>query len=102
MMREWLVLPDVGTLTPDQVFAAGALTVVLVIRWVKPAETVDKAEAPPSDLAAEAIDPICGMSVTIAGARHRSEAGGRTTYFCCAHCQETFEQNPARYLVSGA
>ena len=38
------------------------------------------------------IDPICGMTVEIATARHRSEAGGRTTYFCCAGCKATFEQ----------
>lgn len=38
----------------------------------------------------EAIDPICGMTVAIAGARHRAEAGGRAYYFCCAGCRTKF------------
>jgi len=85
---------DLGAVTPAEI-------AISILAELVQHHRGDKAEAPP-DLPAEAIDPICGMSVTIAGARHRSEAGGRTTYFCCAHCQETFEQNPARYLVSGA
>ena len=44
------------------------------------------------------IDPICGMTVDIATARYHSQAEGRTTYFCCLHCKETFEQDPPRYL----
>jgi hypothetical protein len=31
----------------------------------------------------EAIDPICGMTVEIATARHRSEAGGRDVFLLC-------------------
>ena len=53
----------------------------------------DKGEPEPSATVevTEATDPICGMSVTIATARHRSDVGGRITYFCCAHCKETFD-----------
>jgi xanthine dehydrogenase accessory factor len=39
----------------------------------------------------EAVDPVCGMTVRVAGARHRLERGGQTYYFCCAGCQTTFE-----------
>ena len=45
--------------------------------------------APPAR--AEAIDPVCGMTVQVAGARHRLERGGETYYFCCAGCRERFE-----------
>jgi len=45
--------------------------------------------APPAQ--AEAIDPVCGMAVQVAGARHRLERGGQTYYFCCAGCLTTFE-----------
>lgn len=40
---------------------------------------------------AEAIDPICGMTVDIATARHTSERDGQTYYFCCAGCKRQFE-----------
>ena len=48
--------------------------------------------------AATAIDPICGMSVTIEGAEHVSEYRGQKYYFCCGGCQHTFEQAPQDYL----
>lgn len=40
---------------------------------------------------AEAVDPVCGMTVQVAGARHRLERDGETFYFCCAGCRTTFE-----------
>jgi len=40
---------------------------------------------------AEAIDPICGMTVDIATARYSSERNGQTFYFCSAGCQSSFE-----------
>jgi Cu+-exporting ATPase len=50
----------------------------------------------------EAIDPVCGMSVTVAGARHTAEVSGTGYYFCCAGCRTRFLAEPARYLSSGA
>ncbi|MGZ5494010.1 MAG: YHS domain-containing protein, partial [Thermoanaerobaculia bacterium] len=41
----------------------------------------------------EAIDPICNMTVTIAGAKFTTEYEGRHYYFCCAHCLRTFEKS---------
>jgi xanthine dehydrogenase accessory factor len=46
--------------------------------------------APPER--AEAIDPICGMTVDIATARHTSVRDGVTYYFCCVGCKTTFEK----------
>jgi xanthine dehydrogenase accessory factor len=51
---------------------------------------------------AEAIDPICGMTVIIAKARHTAEHGGRTWYFCCGGCREKFLADPGRYAMEGA
>ena len=39
----------------------------------------------------EAVDPVCGMTVQVAGARHRLERDGTTYYFCCAGCLTSFE-----------
>ncbi len=46
-----------------------------------------------------ARDPVCGMEVDLRTARHRAEWGGRTLYFCCAHCRQAFLANPAAYSV---
>ena len=51
-----------------------------------------------ADEPAEAIDPICGMSVTIDGAEHTYEYNGQTYYFCCGGCKENFAADPAQYL----
>jgi xanthine dehydrogenase accessory factor len=40
----------------------------------------------------EAVDPICGMKVAVAGARHVAELEGKTYYFCCAGCRTRFLQ----------
>lgn len=46
-----------------------------------------------------ALDPVCGMIVEIATARHRSTYDGREFYFCCPACKRLFERNPQEYLV---
>ena len=47
---------------------------------------------------ANAIDPVCGMTVDTANAAARSkDANGNTVYFCSVECQRTFEANPERY-----
>jgi P-type Cu+ transporter len=45
-----------------------------------------------------AKDPVCGMSVDPATAKHRAEHGGATFYFCSAGCRGKFVADPARYL----
>jgi Cu+-exporting ATPase len=47
---------------------------------------------------ATAIDPVCGMTVTKAGATHTHAHGGNTYYFCSPRCREKFIADPSRYL----
>jgi len=47
---------------------------------------------------AAAIDPVCGMTVDPATAKHRAEHRGEAYYFCAARCRERFEADPERYL----
>jgi xanthine dehydrogenase accessory factor len=47
----------------------------------------------PISAASEAIDPICGMTVATANAKYKSEFDGRTIYFCCLRCKETFDRS---------
>src|SRR5690606_34606296 len=48
--------------------------------------------------AAQAIDPVCGMSVTIEGAKHVTEHDGTTYYFCCDGCRTRFLADPDTHL----
>jgi len=43
-------------------------------------------------------DPVCGMTVNPANAKHRFERGGKTHYFCSAGCVEKFKADPEKYL----
>lgn len=88
---------DLGAVTPVEI----AISILAEIVQHHRSDKTVEAEAP-SDTATptEAIDPICGMSVEIASARYRSDVAGRTTYFCCLHCKETFDGDPGRYLAA--
>jgi P-type Cu+ transporter len=48
--------------------------------------------------AGTAIDPVCGMTVDVATAKHKHEHGGQTWYFCNPRCLEKFAANPQQYL----
>lgn len=50
----------------------------------------------------EEIDPVCGMTVDVATARHRSVHEGTTHYFCSAGCLKRFEQDPAQFIAARA
>ncbi|MFZ0808850.1 MAG: heavy metal translocating P-type ATPase [Candidatus Sulfotelmatobacter sp.] len=43
-------------------------------------------------------DPVCGMNVNPATAKHPYEYAGKKYYFCCAGCVEKFKTDPQRYL----
>ena len=47
---------------------------------------------------AEALDPVCGMTVTADASARPLEHAGVTYYFCCAGCRRTFEENPDAYV----
>ena len=49
--------------------------------------------------AALVTDPVCGMAVDPATAKHQLVAKGQTYYFCSAGCKAKFEADPARYLA---
>jgi len=49
--------------------------------------------------AEQAIDPVCGMTVGVATARHQAEHQGRTFYFCGSGCREKFVLQADRYAA---
>lgn len=48
------------------------------------------------------VNPVCGMQVEIATAKHVVEYQGERVYFCCDCCKAEFEREPARYLAGAA
>jgi len=48
---------------------------------------------------AEAIDPVCGMTVQIEGAEFATAYNDQTYYFCCDGCKTAFEQDPEQYIA---
>jgi xanthine dehydrogenase accessory factor len=67
------------------------------LAWLPAPEAATQPEA----ALATAIDPICGMSVEIAGAKHTYEYQGTTYYFCCPGCKTTFRRAPEQYVGAG-
>jgi Cu+-exporting ATPase len=49
-----------------------------------------------------AHDPVCGMTVDPATAKHRAEHAGDSYFFCSTRCREKFTAEPARYLTPAA
>ncbi len=47
-------------------------------------------------------DPVCGMTVDPATAKHKAEHAGQTFYFCSASCKTKFEADPGKYLSNEA
>jgi Cu+-exporting ATPase len=51
-----------------------------------------------TDEAAPATDPVCGMTVDPATARHRFTYKGRDYFFCGGRCRERFAAEPEKFL----
>ena len=43
-------------------------------------------------------DPVCGMHIDPATAKHQAQFDGQTYYFCCGGCKAKFVANPDQYL----
>ena len=63
----------------------------------RPAAAVAVAAPAPSGTG-DAVDPVCGMTVTPGPSAYRLTHGGASYYFCCAGCRQKFEKDPLAYL----
>lgn len=84
---------DLGARTPPQV-AVSILAEIVQMQASQPLEVASPPVASPT-----AVDPVCGMAVTVATARHMAEVEGVTYYFCCATCRARFLQEPHAHLA---
>jgi xanthine dehydrogenase accessory factor len=89
---------NIGATTPEEI-ALSILAEIVELRREEPLAQVSQGSSEPTAVGhpTEAIDPICGMTVTIANASHTAEHGGRTWYFCCGGCRERFLAAPDQY-----
>jgi xanthine dehydrogenase accessory factor len=92
----------IGATTPEEI-ALSILAEIVQVRRAAAAEAKHggDAESTESGAAATAVDPICGMTVDVAGARHVADWQGTSFYFCCGGCRERFLAEPARRAAAG-
>ena len=92
---------DIGARSPEEIaLSVMAQIVELRRRGAGKAEAPER--APVAAQPGEAIDPICGMTVAVAGATHVADFAGRSYYFCCGGCRTKFLADPARYAAAAA
>jgi xanthine dehydrogenase accessory factor len=95
---------DIGARAPEEVALSILAEIVKVRRAAMeamdskaPAARADDPKGSSHKAALEARDPVCGMTVVIATAKHKAERSGHTYYFCCGGCRERFVSAPDRY-----
>ncbi|HVB72246.1 MAG TPA: XdhC family protein [Ktedonobacteraceae bacterium] len=97
---------DIGAVTPAEI-AASILAELVQTRHQDQQRAMPQA-VPQQEQAQDAqteqdsntaVDPVCGMMVEIATARHHFIMDGQDFYFCCPACKRLFERNPQEYLV---
>jgi xanthine dehydrogenase accessory factor len=90
---------DIGAVTPDEI--AVSILAEVIQHHRSPKAAAHEPEPGPDAVAATgATDPICGMTVDVATARHRSDALGRIVYFCCRPCKDTFDRDPEAHRAA--
>ena len=96
--------PDAGAKTPDEIALVAIVGVLGLLRGrvaptagVRPSSpaAIEKASAAPGQF----INPVCGMTISMADAKHVEAFEGVNYYFCCDGCTTTFRQDPAKYAA---
>lgn len=83
---------DIGAVAPAEIAVSILAEIIQLQRGEKAS-----AGGSPSPEAAEARDPVCGMTVVVATARYRSDAPGGPVYFCAAGCKARFDAAPEQF-----
>jgi xanthine dehydrogenase accessory factor len=94
---------DIGAAEPGEI----ALSILAEIVQIRRRGSAAPAQQPEAEIALDstpetAIDPVCGMTVEVATARHVAEYAGQRFYFCCPGCKRSFEKEPEQYLATVA
>jgi xanthine dehydrogenase accessory factor len=88
---------DIGAKAPEEIALSILAEIVQHRRATAgPRQTAAEEVIPPR----EERDPVCGMAVDVATARHTAEHAGRTYFFCCGGCRQRFLEQPERFAVA--
>ncbi len=86
---------DLGHVAPEEI----AVAIIAELVQLKAAGDLGpRLEMAPASEMHEALDPVCGMTVQVANARHVATHESRTYYFCSAGCQQRFESDPRSFI----
>jgi len=87
---------QIGAVSPEEI-AVSILAEIVQAGRKKP-QPAQPAKPLFAMMTQEVKDPICGMMVDPHRAKYKSEYDGRTFYFCCARCKQTFDKEPEKAL----
>jgi len=95
---------DIGAESPEEIAVSILAEIVQLGAEPGESEAREPAGAPAGEeaimepaAAQEAIDPVCGMTVNVAGSPS-SVFEGEPVYFCCEGCRTRFDASPEAYL----
>jgi xanthine dehydrogenase accessory factor len=83
---------DLGSLRPEEI----AVAILAELVRMRAAGEL-RAGAPAPAAPAQAVDPVCGMTVDVASSRHVLEVEGGLVHFCCAGCLAAYSADPSRF-----
>ena len=89
---------DLGRTTHREV----AVSIMAELVRRRAAGELHHGEVPLVERVAEAIDPVCGMTVAANESGRPYQHHGVTYYFCCPGCRSAFEADPAQFLSQEA
>lgn len=89
---------DIAASLPEEI-AVSILAEIIARKGSLPSVDSDSQPAQEPAEPMTAIDPICGMTVEIATARHTFDYDGQRYYFCCPACRREFERSPETYIA---
>ncbi len=77
----------IGAKTPPEIAVAIAAELIAVLRDGGLTRAVPGNECPP-----EAVDPVCGMTVSVGPATEHLLVGDAEYWFCCSGCRTAFAE----------
>lgn len=85
---------DLGPTTHEEI-AVSVMAELVAFKAAGAGAQVVEVEIP-----AQAVDPVCGMSVDVSAARFAGRHEGADVYFCAAGCQRAFESDPRAFQTT--
>ncbi len=88
----------------EKVVVSGNFLIDSESRMKNGAPLVQNNPAPDSGTGARqnVLDPVCGMTISVAASTLHSQHKGKTYYFCMERCKQLFDANPAQFSAISA